>query len=64
MLGLFSVFAALERDKIIERTRESLNRVRKEGKTLDRPVADKTAKLVQELKEKGLTQRGRPKSWV
>lgn len=52
MLGLFSVFAAWKRDKIIERPREGLNRVRKEGKTLGRPVADKTARFVQELKKK------------
>lgn len=56
MLGLFSVFAEWERNKIIERTNDGLARARAQGKILGRPVATKTAKRVQELKEQGYTQ--------
>ena len=56
MVGLFSVFAQFERDRIAERTREGLARVKQQGKKLGRPIATDTTIKVQEQKAKGLSQ--------
>ncbi|MEE9653971.1 recombinase family protein [Kluyvera ascorbata] len=56
MLQMFSAFAEFEKSRIIERTKEGLERAKKEGKKLGRPVATETRKRVQESKSKGLSQ--------
>lgn len=56
MLQMFSAFAEFEKSRIIERTKEGLERAKREGKKLGRPVAHDTRKRVQEAKENGLSQ--------
>ncbi|WP_330982483.1 MULTISPECIES: recombinase family protein [Enterobacterales] len=56
MLQMFAAFAEFEKSRITERTKEGLERAKKEGKKLGRPVATETRKRVQEAKEKGLSQ--------
>ena len=56
MLQMFSAFAEFEKSRITERTKEGLERARKEGKKLGRPVAKATIHRVQEAKSKGLSQ--------
>ena len=56
MLQMFSAFAEFEKSRIIERTKEGLERAKAEGKKLGRPVATDTLKRVQEAKAKGLSQ--------
>lgn len=56
MLQMFSAFAEFEKSRIIERTKEGLERAKKEGKRLGRPVAHGTRKRVQEAREHGLSQ--------
>ena len=56
MLQMFSAFAEFEKSRIIERTKEGLDRAKAEGKTLGRPAAVDTVKRVQEAKAKGLSQ--------
>ncbi|EMV1561742.1 TPA: recombinase family protein [Citrobacter farmeri] len=56
MLQMFSAFAEFEKSRIAERTKEGLERAKKEGKKLGRPVATETRKRVQEAKCKGLSQ--------
>ena len=56
MVGLFSVFAQFERDRIAERTREGLARVKALGKKLGRPVATNTTAKVQEMKATNKSQ--------
>ncbi|MDM3016073.1 recombinase family protein [Citrobacter sp. CK189] len=56
MLQMFSAFAEFEKSRITERTKEGLERAKKEGKKLGRPVAKETQKRVQEAKDKGLSQ--------
>ncbi|MEX5412682.1 recombinase family protein [Enterobacter ludwigii] len=56
MLQMFSAFAEFEKSRITERTKEGLERAKKEGKKLGRPVATETRKRVQAAKEKGLSQ--------
>ncbi len=56
MLQMFSAFAEFEKSRIIERTKEGLERAKKEGKKLGRPVAVDTRKRVQEAKTRGLSQ--------
>ncbi|ALL19237.1 TPA: recombinase family protein [Citrobacter amalonaticus] len=56
MLQMFSAFAEFEKSRITERTKEGLERARKEGKKLGRPVAKQTYKRVQESKATGLSQ--------
>ena len=56
MLQMFSAFAEFEKSRITERTKEGLERAKKEGKTLGRPAATDTYKLVQEAKANGLSQ--------
>ncbi|ELQ6231022.1 recombinase family protein [Cronobacter sakazakii] len=56
ILQMFSAFAEFEKSRITERTKEGLERARKEGKKLGRPVAKATIHRVQEAKSKGLSQ--------
>lgn len=56
MLQMFSAFAEFEKSRIIERTKEGLNRAKQEGKRLGRPVATDTRERVQRAKAKGLSQ--------
>lgn len=56
MLQMFSAFAEFEKSRIIERTKEGLERAKREGKKLGRPVAHDTRKRVQDAKENGLSQ--------
>ena len=56
MLQMFSAFAEFEKSRITERTKEGLERAKKEGKKLGRPVATATYKRVQEAKTDGLSQ--------
>lgn len=56
MLQMFSAFAEFEKSRITERTKEGLDRAKKEGKKLGRPVATDTYKRVQESKAIGLSQ--------
>ena len=56
MLQMFSAFAEFEKSRIVERTKEGLERAKKEGKKLGRPVASDTFKLVQEERKNGSSQ--------
>ena len=56
MLQMFSAFAEFEKSRIVERTKEGLERAKKEGKKLGRPVATETRKRVQEARASGLSQ--------
>jgi len=56
MLQMFSTFAEFEKSRITERTKEGLERAKKEGKKLGRPVATETRKRVQEARANGLSQ--------
>lgn len=56
MLQMFAAFAEFEKSRIIERTKEGLERAKAEGKKLGRPAAPDTLKRVQEAKAKGLSQ--------
>lgn len=56
MLQMFSAFAEFERNRIRERTKEGLERVKAQGKKLGRPTADKTTQSVQAKKAEGLSQ--------
>ena len=56
ILQMFSAFAEFERNRIRERTQEGLARAKQEGKKLGRPEALKTTRLVQDLKQQGLSQ--------
>ena len=56
ILQMFSAFAEFERNRIRERTQEGLARAKREGKKLGRPEALKTTRLVQDLKQQGLSQ--------
>ncbi|HCQ7896739.1 TPA: recombinase family protein, partial [Klebsiella pneumoniae] len=56
MLQMFSSFAEFEKSRIIERTKEGLERAKQEGKILGRPVATETRRRVQEAREQGLSQ--------
>ena len=50
VLQLFSTFAEFERNRLIERTQDGLERAKAEGKKLGRPAATKTFKAVQRCK--------------
>lgn len=54
MLQLFATFAEFERNRIIERTHQGLDRARAEGKVFGRPKADTDA--IQRLKADGMSQ--------
>ncbi|CAD5273061.1 conserved hypothetical protein [Alteromonas sp. 38] len=56
MLQMFSAFAEFERNRIRERTKEGLERVKAEGRKLGRPVAKATTLSVQAKKAEGLSQ--------
>ncbi|CAH7095729.1 Resolvase [Vibrio chagasii] len=56
MLQMFSIFAEFERNRIKERTREGLARVKNQGKKLGRPKAVETTKRVQGCKLAGMSQ--------
>lgn len=56
MLQMFSAFAEFEKSRITERTKEGLERAKKEGKKLGRPIATETRKRVQEARANGLSQ--------
>lgn len=56
MLQMFSAFAEFEKSRIVERTKEGLERAKKEGKKLGRPAATDTFNRVQEAKAGGLSQ--------
>ncbi|QFQ76883.1 recombinase family protein [Vibrio harveyi] len=56
MLQMFSAFAEFERNRISERTKEGLERAKKQGKKLGRPEAHETTKLVQYYRAQGLSQ--------
>jgi len=53
MLGMASVFAAFERDMLIERINAGLARARKEGKHLGRPRKTVSAKIESEIRRLG-----------
>jgi putative DNA-invertase from lambdoid prophage Rac len=56
LVGMFSVFAEFERNRISERTKDGQARARSQGKRIGRPVATTTSRLVQEAKSTGLSQ--------
>jgi putative DNA-invertase from lambdoid prophage Rac len=56
LVGMFSVFAEFERNRISERTKDGQARARSQGKRIGRPKATTTSKLVQEAKNAGLSQ--------
>ncbi|QUF70040.1 recombinase family protein [Vibrio fluvialis] len=56
MLQMFSAFSEFEKNRIRERTQEGLKRAQNEGKKLGRPEAKETRKIVQNAKEKGMSQ--------
>jgi putative DNA-invertase from lambdoid prophage Rac len=56
LVGLFSVFAEFERNRISERTKDGQARARSQGKRIGRPKATTTSKLIQEAKNAGLSQ--------
>src|SRR6266446_2177845 len=53
MLGMASVFAAFERDMLIERINAGLARARKEGKHLGRPRKSVSAKIEAQIRRLG-----------
>ncbi|WP_136246728.1 recombinase family protein [Halomonas borealis] len=53
---VFEAFAEFERKRIGERTREGLERARRRGSKLGRPVATDTTDRVQRLKAQGVSQ--------
>lgn len=56
MLQMFSAFAEFERNRIRERTKQGLARVKAEGKQLGRPPATATRDRVQAVKTQGIGQ--------
>ncbi|QSR35800.1 resolvase [Marinobacterium iners] len=56
ILQMFTAFSEFERNRIIERTKHGLERAKREGKKLGRPVAKTTAIAIQKLKKEGLSQ--------
>lgn len=56
MLQMFSAFAEFEKSRIVERTKEGLERAKKEGKKLGRPAAAHTLMRVQDARSRGLSQ--------
>jgi DNA invertase Pin-like site-specific DNA recombinase len=53
MLGMASVFAAFERDMLIERIRAGIARARKDGKHLGRPRKHVSAKIEAQIRRLG-----------
>lgn len=56
ILQMFTAFAEFERNRIKERTKEGLERAKKDGKKLGRPEAKATTISVQGLKKEGFSQ--------
>lgn len=56
ILQMFTAFAEFERNRIRERTREGLERAKRDGKQLGRPKATETSSAVQAAKLEGLSQ--------
>jgi DNA invertase Pin-like site-specific DNA recombinase len=56
LVGMFSVFAEFERNRISERTRDGQARAIAQGKRIGRPEATTTTKHVQDAKKYGLSQ--------
>lgn len=56
MLQMFSAFAEFEKSRIKERTKDGLERAKKEGKKLGRPIAKATQIRVRDARERGLSQ--------
>jgi len=56
MLQLFASFAEFERNRISDRTKESLVKKKRDGVKLGRPVATSTTEQVQKCKTAGLSQ--------
>ena len=56
LVGMFSVFAEFERNRISERTREGQARAKAQGKQIGRPVAKGTTERVQTAKMDGISQ--------
>lgn len=56
LVGMFSVFAEFERNRISERTKEGQRRAIAQGKVIGRPKAKKTTERVSEAKSEGLSQ--------
>ncbi|MGJ8692132.1 MAG: recombinase family protein [Thalassotalea sp.] len=56
LVGMFSVFAQFERNRISERTKEGQARAKTQGKVIGRPIAKNTTERVLEAKSKGLSQ--------
>lgn len=54
MLQMFATFAEFERNRIIERTQNGLDRAKAEGKKFGRPTVDKS--LIQKHKAGGMSQ--------
>lgn len=55
-MQVLGAVAEFERDLLVERTQQGLNRAKAEGKKLGRPVAVKTTASVQQLKAQGYIQ--------
>ncbi|EGA4303990.1 recombinase family protein [Salmonella enterica] len=56
MLQMFAAFAEFERNRISERTKQGLQRVKESGTKLGRPEATDTRNKVQALKQSGFSQ--------
>ncbi|EJJ0282726.1 recombinase family protein [Salmonella enterica] len=56
MLQMFAAFAEFERNRIKERTRETLAKKKADGVKLGRPEATDTTSKVQQCKQNGLSQ--------
>lgn len=56
MLGMFSVFAEFERNRISDRTKEGQARAIAQGRRVGRPIAIQTNRRVQQCKQEGLSQ--------
>jgi len=53
VIGILAAIAKQERVRLAERTRAGLERVRREGKKLGRPVAHSDPRLIRQLREQG-----------
>jgi DNA invertase Pin-like site-specific DNA recombinase len=56
-IAMYSTFAKLERDKLIDRTRAGLQRARAEGKQLGRPKLVVDRERIADMRAQGLTVR-------
>ena len=53
VIGILAAIAKQERVRLAERTRAGLDRVRREGKRLGRPVAKVDASAIRRMREQG-----------